>query len=170
MSLESIASRLELLKARLPVLIGNEIVNFALDNFRKQGFDKGGSIDKWKPRADGSRVGGDILVGKQGGALKRSVRRTRTTRDQVTVGSSLPYASAHNEGETIRVKVTKKSRRFFWAMWYKTGIDYWRGMALTKKGYLTVKMPERRFIGDSKELDRRIIALLEREWEKVWSP
>lgn len=169
---DHIAKRLSKLRDRLPVLIGNEVVNFALDNFNKQGFDTGSGVTRWKERGGRSgidpRPGGAILVGQQGGRLKRSIRRTRTTRDSVTVGSDEVYAGIHNEGGTIKVTITPKSRRFFWAMHYATGEDYWKWMALSKKKVMKIKMPERRFLGPSKELDKRIIRLIERELEKCY--
>lgn len=43
----------------------------------------------------------------------------------------------------------------------------WRGLALTKKKKLTIKMPQRQFIGESKELNESIRALIETEVEKI---
>ncbi|MEP4136695.1 MAG: phage virion morphogenesis protein [Cyclobacteriaceae bacterium] len=164
-----IARKLTKLRRNLPVLIGNEVVNFALDNFDKQGFDTGAGIKRWADRSEPDpRPGGAVLVGRQGGRLKRSIRRTRTTATSVTIGSDVVYSGIHNEGGQIRVTVTPRSRRFFWAMHYATGLDFWRGMALTKKKVLTVNIPERRFLGDSKALDRRIVSLIEREIEKCF--
>lgn len=170
---DTIALNIQRLEARLPILIGNEIVNFALDNFQKQGFDTGHGVRQWDERGGRSgidpRPGGKILIGKQGGRLRRSIRRTRTSKTSVTVGSDEPYAGIHNEGGTIRVSVTRKSRRFFWAMYYATGETYWKWMALTKKNVLSINMPERRFLGNSKALERRIKKLIERELQKCFT-
>ena len=170
---DSIARKLQQLNDRLPILIGNEVVNFALDNFEKQGFDTGSGVRKWDERGGRSNIdprpGGKILVGKQGGRLRRSIRRTRTTKSSVDVGSDEPYAGIHNEGGRITVTVTPRSRRFFWAMYYQTGEVYWKWMALTKKKMMTIKMPERRFLGNSKALERRIIKLIERELQKCFT-
>ena len=167
-NLDDIARRVQHLRDRLPLLIGNEVVNFALDNFDKQGFDTGTVVRKWQPRKHGDRPGGAILVGKQSGRLRRSIRQLRRTDTSVWVGSDEVYSGIHNEGGTLRVTVTPKSRRYFWAMYYETKKDYWKWMALTKKPQLTIKMPERRFLGNSAELDRRIIRLIERELEKIF--
>ena len=166
-----IARRLERLRDRLPVLIGDVIISFALDNFEKQGFDTGRGIRKWDDRENDFEPDRAILVGSRGNAsqgLMRSIRRTRATRNQVVVGSNLEYAGIHNEGGQIRVSVTAKSRRFFWAMHYATGEKYWKNMALTKKKQLTINIPERRFLGNSEELDRRVLKLLEQELEKAY--
>lgn len=45
----------------------------------------------------------------------------------------VPYAGIHEYGGSFSIPVTERMRRFFWAMYYKTGEDKWRGMALTKK-------------------------------------
>lgn len=168
-SLEQAARQLSLLRSRLPTLIGAEIVSFVLDNFEKQGYDTGAGIDKWKDRKDGSRPGGAVLVGKQSGRLRRSVRNIRQTRNSVLVGSDLPYAAIHNTGGVIRVPVTERSRKFFWAMWFATGEAHWKGMALTKKTTLLVNMPKRQFIGDSKALQKRIIDLIEKQVTKIFA-
>lgn len=179
-----IANKISKLRSNLPILIGNEVVNFALDNFAKQGFDKGAGLNKWADRGGRSgidpRPGGNILVGKQSGRLRRSIRRTRTTKTSVTVGSDEEYAGIHNEGGTITVKITAKSRRYFWAMYYENGggkkgkedpkeAVYWKWMALTKKNVMKIKMPERRFLGPSKALNKRIIQLIEREVTKCFT-
>ena len=169
---DTIARKLQRLNNRLPVLVGNEVINFALDNFDKQGFDTGHGVRKWDERGgkhgQDPRPGGKLLIGKQGGRLRRSIRRTRTTPSVVHVGSDEVYAGIHNEGGEIKVSVTAKSRRFFWAMYYQTKQIRWKRLALTKKRVLTINMPERRFLGPSEALNRRIIKLLERELEKCY--
>ncbi|MFR9546129.1 MAG: hypothetical protein SNJ29_11200 [Rikenellaceae bacterium] len=43
----------------------------------------------------------------------------------------------------------------------------WKGLALTKKTKLTIKMPQRQFIGESKELDEKVSQLIETEVSKI---
>lgn len=83
-------------------MAGNVIVNFALDNFRQQGF-LGNSLEKWRARKDPTkwkmkvkRPGRSLLV--DSGRLRRSIRIMRVNWDEVIVGSDVPYARAHNEG------------------------------------------------------------------------
>jgi phage gpG-like protein len=82
---------------RLPRLLGATAVEYVHGNFRAQGFvDKG--TDKWKPRKR-TDTGRAILV--KSGALRRDIRVRGTGPNYVIVGTSLPYASIHNEGGTI---------------------------------------------------------------------
>lgn len=111
--------------------------------------------------------------GKLVNSIKPSV--VNPERVRISAGSTkVPYAKAHNEGETIQIPVTEKMRKFAWAKYYeqagrgvKTGksgnvyqsIDAgksanpWKGLALTKKKTLTVKMPKRQFMGHSPKLN-----------------
>jgi hypothetical protein len=56
-------------------------------------------------------------------------------------------ANTHEYGDTR--PITLKMRRFFWAKWYETGLDMWKGLALTKKTEITYK--KRAFIGPAFE-------------------
>lgn len=94
---------------------------------------------------------------------------------QVTVVNPVPYARIHNEGGTIHTNptVTPKMRKMAWAKAYSiAGVSKgdklpkdlpeearkWRALALTRKEKLNIKikMPRRKFIGDSKELRIKI--------------
>src|SRR3990172_6172330 len=44
-------------------------------------------------------------------------------------GSDLPYASVHEKG--MFVKSRGKMHRYFWAKYFETGIDWYKGMALS---------------------------------------
>jgi len=64
---------------------------------------------------------------------------------KVKISNEVPYASAHQFGETIQTPVTQRMRRFAWAKYYEAGggvknpdtknpnADFWKGLALTKK-------------------------------------
>lgn len=89
----------------LPVKAGNVAVNFALENFRKQGF-LGHSFQPWRPRKNPNRWGqAPVRNGRSllvlTGRLRRSVRIFRTDFDGVLVGSDVPYAATHNEGQSL---------------------------------------------------------------------
>ena len=93
----------------------------------------------------------------------------------------LAYAEIHNEGGDI--VVTKKMKKFFWAMFYKTSgrvsrrndgenrrtkrnkqlseeAEFWQNLALKKEGD-TIKIPQRQYIGET--------ALVKNEIEKTVS-
>ena len=166
MTPQQAASALNKFRQELPYLVGTEIVNFILDNWDKQGF-QGGSFQKWEPRKGNSRSGGAILVGKQSGRLRRSQKFRVLPGSKVEGGSDLDYAAIHNKGGRLKVKVTEKSRRFFWAMHYKTGDEMWKWMALTKKTYMTITIPKRQFIGPSPVLDRMIEQMIEKRLKRI---
>jgi len=75
---------------------------------------------------------------------------------EVTAGEGVPYAAIQNNGGTITVKMTDKMRKYFWYMYKQTGKGMWKGLALTKKETLTIKIPQRQFIGNSDTLDKNI--------------
>lgn len=135
-------------KKSLPQAIGTEAVNFAKDNFRKQGFQDVG-IKKWKKRKAGSRRNRGRAILVDTGTLKRSIRITRITRSQVHIGSSVEYAQIHNEGGQVSGTANVRSHR----RTTRTGARV-RVRAHTRK--VNFRMPQRQFIGPSQELDRRI--------------
>lgn len=144
---KEIVKAYEEFKRRLPRVIGQEAVNFAKDNFRRQGFQDN-PFQKWKQRKPGAarNKGRAILVDT--GRLKRSIRVTRTTATKVYIGSNVDYAEAHNEGAHIfgAQRVRKHHRRTR------------SGMVQVKAHFRTAntRIPRRRFIGASDELNRRI--------------
>ena len=111
---------------------------------------------------------GSLMV--RSGKLMASVKPSVVTAERVIISagsSKVPYAKAHNKGETITIPVTDKMRKFAWAMAYKTGnaakrkkdvglayqSDGWKGLALTKKKTITIKLPKQQFMGHSKILN-----------------
>lgn len=129
-----------------------EVGDIAVAFFRAS-FDNGGFTDysfkEWPKGKDISRV-----LMQNTHALKNSIQVTSATADRVIVsaGEGLPYAEIHNTGGVITVKVTEKMRRFFWYKYKETEASYWKWMALTKKDVLTIKIPQRQYIGDSQAL------------------
>lgn len=161
--LATCAARLQAFKTNLPYYVGDVILEFILDNFDRQAW----AGKAWKPRKNNSGTGRSLLV--KTGRGRRSIRVTRRTEAEVAVGTDLSYMAAHNTGANIKVRVTAKSRKFFWAMFKATGQGYWKGMALTKKTHLVVVMPERRFLGPSKELDQRMARMLDTKLNQVFT-
>lgn len=110
--IEELQRRFAAVVATLPVIAGNEVVNFALDNFKRQGF-LGGSFQPWKPRkkvtawGKTKRNGRNILIDT--GRLRRSVRVIRSNANEVVVGSDVPYAKAHNDGVRLGIIQNVKS-------------------------------------------------------------
>ncbi len=143
-------------------------------NFERQAFFS----EAWQRRKSPTRPGGSILIDT--GQLRRSIS-SRTTENSITFYSDLPYAAIHNDGGEI--KVTPKMKRFFWYKYYEatgsfgrkkngekrndkrtvqltTESEFWRFMALMKVGK-TIKIPRRRFLGTSPEVEQAVREIIE---------
>lgn len=131
---------------RMPIIVGNEAVNFTLDNFMRQGF-LGNTFQRWLSRKQGwkkdNRSRRNVLINT--GRLRRSIRIVRTTTNMVVIGSDVPYARAHNEGS--RLGVIQEVRSFT----RKNGSEV---KAHTRK--VNQNLPRRQFIGNSPYLNTRI--------------
>ncbi len=151
-------------------------------NFERQGFFN----EAWARRKSPTRPGGPILIGRDR-VLRKSIR-SRSNDSSITFFSTLPYASIHNDGGEI--KVTKKMKRFFWAMYLKTTgsfgrkkngerrndkrtvqlsteAEFWKHMALMKEGKI-IKIPRRRFIGMSPEVEKTVREIIEKNLAKYF--
>jgi len=154
---------------RLPNEIGKTAVKFFTDRFRAEAWTDR-SAERWKPRKhDYGQKKRKILT--KSGRLKRSIRILQKSNNNVIVGSKLPYAAAHNKGMTLHPRVSQKMKQFAWRKYYQnvgkngevkkqgsaTGASMWKAIALKKVGEkLTVKLPKRKFIGNSALLNRKI--------------
>lgn len=131
--------------SRLPIIVGNEAVNFTLQNFRRQGF-LGATFEPWAKRKQGWRNtnrNGAILIST--GRLRRSVRILSTNQNQVVIGTDVPYAQAHNEGSKIGVIQSVKGFA------RKSGVEV---KAHTRR--VNQNIPRRRFIGNSPYLNAQL--------------
>lgn len=143
-------------------------------NFERQAFFS----EAWQRRKSPTRPGGSILIDT--GNLRKSIG-SRTTENSIVFYTTLPYAAIHNEGGEI--KVTRKMKRYFWHKYYEatgsfgrrkdgtlrkdrrtvqltTEAEFWKFMALKKEGS-TVKIPRRRFLGTSPEVERAVREIIE---------
>lgn len=135
-------------------------------NFERQGFFS----EKWQRRRSPLRPGGLILVDT--GGLRKSIRKDARA-DSISFSSDHPAAAIHNEGGEI--VVTERMKRYFWFKYKEatgsfgrrkdgslrrdkrnarlsTEAEFYKCMALMKVGS-TIKIPRRRFIGASPEVD-----------------
>jgi hypothetical protein len=139
----------------LPLLIGNDAEKFFKDGFRKQAWQGDNGDEKWDKRQHDLTPDRPILIGKGTANLKKGLRKF-VAGNYIAVkvtGIAVKYADVHNFGATIKVRITKQSRKFAWAMFYKTGNEMYKAMALTKKDSYTVKIKRRQFLGPTKQLD-----------------
>lgn len=86
---------------------------------------------------------------KSEGLLKTRIN-TDTKREgkiiNTNVGSDVVYARIQEKGGETHPNVTDRMRKFMWAMWYKTGDEKFKRLALTQKGRLTITIPARPYI------------------------
>lgn len=160
---------------RLPLIVGNEAVNFTLDNFRLQGF-MGNTFQPWLSRKQGwrkdRRTGRNILIDT--GRLRRSIRITQLSQNHVAIGTDVKYARAHNEGLRMGfIQSVKAHTRKV------TGITTIQSIS-TRRSYnkrvqvgtshvnahtrrIDQRIPKRQFMGDSPYLRARLkrVALAE---------
>lgn len=150
-------------------VVGVEAVNHFKANFQKEGFDDK-NVEKWKPRRT-KRMGGtnSQKVMTKTGDTAESID-WRKDGNIVIVYSDKAWAQIHNEGGQIAV--TAKMRKYFWAMHYqaKNGnnpevADQFKAMALAK----VVVMPQRKFMGNSENLNNNIIEKIKRDLTRILS-
>lgn len=164
---------------RLPRKVGIVAVNFFKQNFRLAGF-KDGTVEAWK-------ITKRQLFGKGASASYTPLLSARNHlfssiqyvpgRGEVHIENNVPYAGIHNEGGTINTHptVTPKMRKYAWARFYEEGGKdapgalKWRALALTKKTKLdiTAEIPQRQFIGESRELIAKIETMVEDTINKI---
>ena len=133
-------------------------------NFERKAF----FTKTWDTRKSGNRGSLMMVTGR----LRRSIR-AQVQNNSIVFTSSVPYAAIHNEGGTL--KVTAKMKRYFWAKFYElsgkvkvnvrtrtvskvsqkysTEAEYYKNLALMRVGS-TIKIPERRFIGNAPEVQQ----------------
>lgn len=151
--LDALRTKYLKLRRALPRKLAITAVNFFKRNFRLGGYVDT-TFTKWKD----SHNGRTTMV--KTGNLRRAIKKIYVTANRIVVGvaKNIPYARIHNEGGTV--PITPKMRRYFWAMYKKTGQDKYKWMAITKKTH--IEIPKRQFIGDDnkaieKTLERQII-------------
>lgn len=143
-------------------------------NFERQSFFS----EAWQRRKSPTRPGGHILI--ETGQLRKSIQ-SRTTENSIIFYTTEPQAAIHNEGGEIIV--TKKMKRYFWHKYYETTgsfgrkkdgslrkdkrtvqlteeAEFWKFMALKKAG-TTIKIPRRRFLGISPEVEKTVREIIE---------
>ena len=159
-SLNNLERNFQSVYLRLPPLVGNEAVNFTLDNFKRQGF-LGDSFQPWLRRKDPNKWGqhptrNSRPVLMDTGALRRSIRMISHNGDTVVIGSDMPYAQAHNEG--VRLGEIQSVKAF---------------SRKTKSGKISTvepftrrinqNIPKRQFMGDSPYLRASISRIVAAE-------
>lgn len=150
---------------RLPNKVAIEAVRFSKERFEQQNWI-GDNTEPWKRRkpvsesATRSRRG--ILT--DSGRLRRSIRKVRADSDTVVVGTDVPYAEIHNTGGTYNVSQSVKAheRKAF----QRNGRPVRAHMVSAHRRSMTIHMPRRQFIGNSPYLSKRLIRMINAEFNR----
>lgn len=104
MDYRKLISVLQQFKREMPTLVGNEMVNYALDNMRAEGIDG----KPWPRRKAGAArdEGRRLLIDT--GQGERSIRIVRKNSAVVEVAAN-EYMEAHNTGATINTTANVRS-------------------------------------------------------------
>jgi phage gpG-like protein len=139
---ESLKRKIDLLnriKTQTPRKAGNIIVKHFKNSFNIEGFE-GDGIQKWQPRKgkwQGFSISKKSNRGRKTltlkGNLKRSIYISWADWSRIEITSNLPYSAIHNYGL--------------------------KGIAFGKYPF---RMPQRRFIGKSRIMNRKVTDLLEK--------
>jgi phage gpG-like protein len=173
-----------LFKRNLHTWVGTVAVNFFKDRFRREGWQDSG-FSKWPSRKDEGNKRRNKRRGTliKTGALLRSIRITSHGEGFVRVGSDRKYAQVHNEGGQINVsmKVRRHTRRIYQTKTIKTTDKAGKERNRKKRSFsgevnvrahtrsVNFRMPQRRFMGDSKLLNRRIEAQLQKNLNTIFN-
>lgn len=164
-----IFNRINQVVQQIPARIAVLAVNFSKDRFvQKNWIDS--HPEPWKKT---TKRKGSTLVAS--GRLKRSIRKVRVTPSQVVIGTDVPYARVHNDGEEIqgteyvRSHTRRQHRRKSHTRKGK------RIKAYTVKSYTVKahsrkyhrKFAKRQFIGKSKRLTNDVTKLINSEISKA---
>ncbi len=169
----------DLQRRKMPVFAGRMAKDHFQDNFEQGGFVNNG-LHKWK-KSNRELHGGKSATSQyktlhsSRNQLLQSIRYT-PGEGRVVIATNEPHAPIHNWGGTLNPTVTPKMRKFAWAKFFANGgkedskapeAQFWKRLALTKKTKLTIRMPQRQFLGESKELDDKLRAKLDEELQKI---
>ena len=158
---------------KIPRVAGVEALRFIADRFRAQNWVDD-TTKPWPSRKKGNQWGRKERTGRallvDTGRLRRSPRIELATLEKVIIATDVPYAKAHNEGfrstVTQQVKAHTRARTQLGIVAKRankrsTRITYGRvktGEIMVKAHQRTIRMklPQRRFMGRSAVMARRI--------------
>lgn len=139
----------EVLLKNLQSDAGKKGIDFIHSNFETQGFTDS-AFQAWPQRKQ--NISYNLL--RVTNTLFNSINVESSNSERIVFGADAPYAQIHNEGGTLSIQITKKARKYFWFMYKQTGKNMWKSMALTKKERLSIKIPQRQFMGHSETFSK----------------
>lgn len=149
---------------KAPDIVGIIAVELFKQSFQKRGEIQDYGVHPWTRRGFGPKNRSGAALLKKTGQLQRSIRYFKQGK-LITIYTNEKYAQIQNDGGTI--KVTPEMRRFFYAMWKKSGGDYeyqdgqlvltsgddfWFRMFRARK----IKIPPRPFFYNTAVLEKRL--------------
>lgn len=162
---KAFTQRVQQVQQQLPGIIGTEVVNSALDNFKKESFED----NKWPARKDKNN-NRKLLI--KSGTLRRSISILSQGQSRVTVGSTLPYAAVHNYGGTINRAARSET---FTRNRHKRGVKkglFRRGTVQQQQGFTfkaySYSMPKRQFLGATPKLKQHLENVIREELTKAF--
>lgn len=181
---QKIKKLIHLTQRVLPIKVGNLAKYHFKENFLKGGFVNGG-LQRWTPAkrlgsGDKSAAANHRTLMSERNLLYSSINYS-AGEGRVKIFTDVHYAPIHNEGGVTHPTVTPKMRKFAWAKYFaaggKTGKGEnvppealkWKKLALTKKKKLNIRIPKRQFMGESRELTKKIQELVDKEVEKIFN-
>ena len=158
----------DLVRRKMPVIVGNIAKRHIEDDFRKGGFTHNG-FHKWQ-ETERQRNGGKVADSRYGPLLSGRNHLSGSIEyapgnGTVTVFTRVPYAGLHNRGGVISPTVTRRQREENAS---EEALN-WKRLALTKKTKLTVHIPRRQFMPSTpgSELTKKISDKLQQEIQKI---
>ncbi|HMI03073.1 MAG TPA: phage virion morphogenesis protein [Pedobacter sp.] len=175
--------RLMTVARTIPSKSATVAVNFSKERFRQQNWFNT-MPDPWekrKRRKEGTReTRADkrhVLV--KSGRLMRSIRKVMSNSDRAIIGTDVPYAAAHNNGEQINavqqvsshnVRAHRRAAHSRTRDGRTERVKRHTVAAHTVKSFVRTikfKMPQRQFLGNSTQLNSRIEAMMTTEINKA---
>ncbi|MDO9255422.1 MAG: phage virion morphogenesis protein [Bacteroidales bacterium] len=177
-SFKQVALNFHKVRKQIPGVLGTIAVNYFKDSFRRQGW-RDRSLKYWPRRSKNFRKDNGRAILVKSGRLRNSIRIEQAVFARTVVGTSVPYADAHNSGVSRTVAVRSHQRHTYSKVkeTYTTRKGTTRSRTMRKvDGSYQVKahsrkmnLPQRQFMGDSKvmfmKFDKAVIQAVDKIFE-----
>lgn len=143
----------------MPTRLGAIAVAFSKERFTRQNW-VGKTRQPWEKRKveKGSKRRRRRHVLVDSGRLKRSIRVLYKSHNYLIIGTDVPYAKIHNEGGTINkdTRVRRHTRKAHTRRTKSGSQKVSQHQVQAHSRHINIDMPERRFIGESALMVRRM--------------
>jgi len=160
-----VISALRKFQGEMPLLVGNEMVNFALDNLRKEEDADG---IPFKPRSSKARRnrGRRLLMDRGDG--ERSIRILIANRQKVEITAN-DYMQAHNVGYkgTVTVRAHARRRTSLTRSGNRTNRTANVNAGQVNAHTRNMNLPRRTFLAPGQRLNKRLVLVLTNRLNKL---